>query len=261
MAKYAYRDKDRKEIIYSSSATEEDRNTAFFCPNKMCEAKLYICALNGSNSAYFRATKAEFNHIKSCPFGNSNIEFDSNKYDESKFIYDNAINNLLCTTKTTSPATVSSAHGTGEPSAHPPRTLRQIYSLCKSLPVGDTYASQKIELMILDDRSEYRYPKGCFGNKIIEAIVNGKIYNDKKKEVYLAAPVNSKKYTFILSFSDETLYRKIRTETYNNRDKIIVLAGRWELSGVYNKFTLKVYGKKQVMIMKNKNKYRSLGEK
>jgi len=37
MAKYAYRDKDRKEIIYSSSATEEDRNTAFFCPNKMFE--------------------------------------------------------------------------------------------------------------------------------------------------------------------------------------------------------------------------------
>ena len=261
MAKYAYRDKDRKEIIYSSSATEEDRNTAFFCPNKMCEAKLYICALNGSNSAYFRATKAEFNHIKSCPFGNSNIEFDSNKYDESKFIYDNAINNLLCTTKTTSPATVSSVHGTGEPSAHPPRTLRQIYSLCKSLPVRDTYAGQKIYSMILDDRSEYRYPKGCFGNKIIEAIVNGRLYNNQKKEVYLAAPVKSKKYTFILSFSDETLYRKIRTEIYNNSDKIIVIAGRWESSGEYNKFTSKVYGKKQVMIMKNKNKYRSLGKK
>ena len=115
--------------------------------------------------------------------------------------------------------------------------------------------------MILDDRSEYRYPKGCFGNKIIEAIVNGRLYNNQKKEVYLAAPVKSKKYTFILSFSDETLYRKIRTEIYNNSDKIIVIAGRWESSGEYNKFTSKVYGKKQVMIMKNKNKYRSLGKK
>ena len=250
MAKYAYRDKDRKEIIYSSSATEEDRNTAFFCPNKMFEAKLYICALNGSNSAYFRATKVEFNHIKSCPFGNSNIEFDSNKYDESKFIYDNAINNLLCTTKTTSPATVSSVHGTGEPSAHPPRTLRQIYSLCKSLPVGDTYASQKIESMILNDRSEYRYPKGCFGNKIIETIVNGKIYNDKKKEVYLAVPVNSKKYVLTLTFLDESLYKEIRTEIYNNRDKIIVIAGRWKSAGKSNEIVSEVYGKKQVMVIK-----------
>lgn len=30
MAKYAYRDKDRKNIIYSDKAIEEDRDTAFF---------------------------------------------------------------------------------------------------------------------------------------------------------------------------------------------------------------------------------------
>lgn len=30
MAKYAYRDKARKDIIYSNSAIEEDRNKAFF---------------------------------------------------------------------------------------------------------------------------------------------------------------------------------------------------------------------------------------
>ena len=75
-----------EKIIYSSSAIEEDRNTVFFCPHKMCEAKLYIWAMNGSNSAYFRATKAKFKHIKNCPFGYSNIEFDSNKYDESKLL-------------------------------------------------------------------------------------------------------------------------------------------------------------------------------
>lgn len=32
MAKYAYRDKDRKNIIYSDKAIEEDRDTAFFLP-------------------------------------------------------------------------------------------------------------------------------------------------------------------------------------------------------------------------------------
>ena len=90
--------------------------------------------------------------------------------------------------------------------------------------------------MILDDRSEYRYPKGCFGNRIIEATVDGRLYNDEKKEVYLVSPINSKKYTFILSFSDEDNYKKIRSEIYNNRDIIIVIAGKWESSGEYNKF-------------------------
>lgn len=94
------------------------------------------------------------------------------------------------------------------------------------------------------------YPKGCFGNKIIEATVDVKSYNDNKKEVYLVSPINSKKYTFILSFSDEENYKKIRSEIYNNRDKIIVIAGKWESSGEYNKFTSKVYGKKQVAIIK-----------
>ena len=60
----------------------------------------------------------------------------------------------------------------------------------------------------------------------------------------------SKKYTFILSFSDEDNYKKIRSEIYNNRDKIIVIAGKWESSGEYNKFTSKVYGAKQVAIIK-----------
>ncbi|MGT2935328.1 hypothetical protein ACVR0P_05565 [Streptococcus castoreus] len=228
MAKYAYRDKDRKDIIYSDEAIEEDRDTAFFCPNHMCNAKLYICSVDGSKSAYFRATKLEFKHIPNCPFGNSSTEFDSNKYDESKFVYEDAINNLLCKTKSSLPTSVSSAHGTGEPSAHPPRTLRQIYSLCKSLSVRDTYAGKEIGSMILDDRSEYRYLKGCFGNRIIEATVDRRLYNDEKKEVYLASPINSKKYAFILSFSDEDNYKKIRSEIYNNRDKIIVIAGKWD---------------------------------
>ena len=104
--------------------------------------------------------------------------------------------------------------------------------------------------MILDDRSEYRYPKGCFGNRIIEATVDGRLYDDEKKEVYLASPINSKKYTFILSFLDEDNYKKIRSEIYNNRKKIIVIAGKWESAGEYNKFTSKVYGTKQVAIIK-----------
>lgn len=124
------------------------------------------------------------------------------------------------------------------------------YSLCKSFPVENTYAGKEIGSMILDDRSEYRYPKGCFGNKIIEAIVVGQIYDNDKKEVYLVSPIKSKKYAFALSFSDEDNYKKIRSEIYNNRDKIIVIAGKWGPSREYNKFTSKVYGKKQVAIIK-----------
>ncbi len=42
MANMYYRDKDRK-YTYSDDY-EEDRDTAFFCPNHICNAKLYLCS-------------------------------------------------------------------------------------------------------------------------------------------------------------------------------------------------------------------------
>ena len=68
--------------------------------------------------------------------------------------------------------------------------------------------------------------------------------------MYLSSPINSAKYLFILQFADEILYRTIRDEIYNNRNKIIIVAGKWEASGIYNIFTAKITSKKQVVIMK-----------
>lgn len=61
----------------------------------------------------------------------------------------------------------------------------------------------------------------------------------------------SQKYSFILSFFDEITYKTIRSEIYNNRDKIIVVAGEWKSSGIYNNsFITRIYGRKQVAIIK-----------
>lgn len=254
MASYAYRDKDRKNIIYSHEVIEEDRNTAFFCPNPKCSARLYICAIDGSKMAYFRATKPKFKHIANCPFkNNGKTNFDSDKYDESKFVFDDAIDNLLSTTQTSLTSHNSSAHKKGKFSIHPPRTLRQIYCMCKSMSVKSLYSGKEVGEMILDDRSEYRYPKGCFGNKIIEATTNDWIYDTKNKEIYLTAPINSKKYTFILSFLDGKKYTTIRNEIFNNSNKIIVVAGKWKPSGKDDNFISEVNSKKQVLIINKQN--------
>ena len=250
MSNYAYRDIERKIVLYSSQAIKEDRNETFYCPNPKCEAKLYICAIEGSKSAYFRATKPMYKHILNCPFGTSSSEFDKNKFDESEFVFNNAIDGLLSVTGNPKEEKKIDGHSIGEPKAHPLRTLKQIYSMCKSMPVNLKYGDKEIGEMLLDDRSEYRYPRGCFGTKIIEAAVKGKLYDNEKKEIYLVAPMYSHKYSFILSFFDEITYKTIRSEIYNNRDKIIVVAGEWKSSGIYNSFITHVYGRKQVAIIK-----------
>lgn len=99
MSKYAYRDQNRKVIVYADQGMEEDRNNVFYCPNSLCDAKLYICSIDGSKEAYFRATKPEYRHVENCPYNNSSIDFDKRRYDESQFVYDEAIHNLLQLTK------------------------------------------------------------------------------------------------------------------------------------------------------------------
>lgn len=250
MAKYAYRDNERKNIIYSIDAVKEDRDKAFFCPNPNCEACLFVCAIDGSRNAYFSATKANYPHILNCPFGSNNVEFDENQFDQTQFMFDEAMDNLNAITTTPKKRKRPGEYNTGEVKKHPPRTLRQIYSMCKSYPVIDTYGNKEIGEMILDDRSEYRYPKGCFGNKIIEAVVKRRFYDNEKKQIYLAAPIYSQKYSFILCFLDDDTYRVIRDEIYNNKDKIIAVAGKWEKSEIHDYFISRINGRKQVTVIK-----------
>ena len=250
MAKYAFRDANRKNVVYATSAMREDRDKIFFCPNPACTAQLCICAIDGSRDAYFRATKPGFPHIPGCSFGSKETDFDKNKFSEEEFVFDNAIDSLCVVTDKRGKSCVSSGHNTGKVKKHPPRTLRQIYSLCKSYPITDTYNDKKLGEMILDDRSIKWYPKGCFGYKIIEAIVKGKIYDDIKRQIYLKAPITSKKYSIVLQFEDDILYKDIRTEIYNNSNKIIVIAGKWEKSASYNYFQTKMYGRKQLTVIK-----------
>ena len=250
MATYAYRDIARKEIIYASNAVKEDRDKIFFCPNVFCTAKLHICAVDGSKKAYFRATQSQFPHVPKCAFSASSREFDAEEFDECAFVFDNAMDNLFAVTRKQITSKSPGTHGTGKPKKHPPRTLRQMYLMCKSYPVTERYGDKEISGMILDDRSIYRYPKGCFGYKIIESCVNGKIYDNIKKQIFLTAPIESKKYSFILQFYDDDVYRIVRDEIYNNRDKFFAVAGKWEKSGVFNCFISDICSRKQVALIK-----------
>ena len=250
MATYAYRDDSRKTIIYAANAVTEDRDEVFFCPNPDCTAHLYICAIDGSRKAYFRASSPEFRHVPNCPFGASNDEFDADQFDETKFVFESAVDSLCTVIAVQKTRVTPGKHCEGAVKKHPPRTLRQIYMMCKSCPVTETYGDKEIGEMLLDDRSEYRYPKGCFGNRIIEARAKGKLYNNIKKQIYLTAPMNSNKYSFTLQFTDSKTYNTIRNEIYNNRDKIIVVVGKWESSGTYNHFTAKIIGRKQITVIK-----------
>ena len=250
MANYAYRDKERKHIILASEALEEDRYKFFYCPNPLCNSKLFICAVDGSRKAHFRATKSAYKHIANCPYANSSVVFDDNKFNQSNFLFENAIQNLLVKNNSKSAMSVSKSSSCDKHTNYTLRTIKQIYSMCKQFPPNYSYGNEKIGRMILDDRTAYCYPKGVFGFKIIESCVKGRFYDNDKNEIYLVAPIANPNYHFILSIPDINLYRKIRNMVFENKDKFIIVAGQWNSSKADGR-TIKsiIYSNKQITII------------
>ena len=250
MANHAYRDKERREIILASEALEENRDKFFYCPNPLCNSKLFICAVDGSRKAYFRATKSAYKHIANCPYANSSVVLDDNKFNQSNFSFENAIQDLLIKNNSKTIKSESKSSTLGEHANHTLRTIKQIYSMCKQFPPNYSYGNEKIGRMILDDRTTYWYPKGVFGFKIIESCVKGRFYDNDKNEIYLVAPVANPNYHFILSISDINLYKKIRNMVFENQDKFIIVAGDWKPSNLgYGYFETRIYSDRQISIL------------
>ena len=251
MANHAYRDKERRDIILASEALEENRDKSFYCPNPLCNSKLFVCAGDGSRKAYFRATKSAYKHIANCPYANSSVAFDDNKFNQSDFSFENAMKNLLVENYSKPPTRDSKRSSYGDHDDNNTiSTIKQIYSMCKQFPPNYSYGDEKIGRMILDDRTAYCYPKGVFGFKIIESCVKGRFYDNDKNEIYLVAPVANPNYHFILSISDINLYKKIRNMVFENKDKFIIVAVEWKASNLgYDYFETRIYSDKQISIL------------
>lgn len=231
MTRFAYKDKERKEIIYADKALADNLGISYYCPNPDCKAEMYVCQRDGANNPYFRATRKHHGHDKDCLFTKSNKIFDPAGYDESAFEFENAMDRLF-TNNSNGQRSQSNGYKYRdcEPSTRPPRTLRQIYKLCKSFPIKETYAGKHIYEMILDNRSVTVDNVDFEGNKIIEAYVRERkmLYHKELREIHLRAPLKSDSYHIILKFDNEKFFYKIKDEIYENKNQTIVIAGNWK---------------------------------
>lgn len=249
MAMYVFKDETRLDKLLAKDAHEDNKNTRFYCPNSDCDAHMYICNLDGVSAAYFRAKKSK-GHIEGCVYSSAN-GFNPNDHKEEDFQFEEALSNLMIQSKQQSKKEMPGEHGIGSVTLKPPRTIRQIYSMCKSYDCADNYNGKEIGQMLVDDRSIYMYPRGVFGWRIIEGKrKKPKFYDNSKLEIALVAPVNVEKYEFILTFKEEKLFKIIKNMIYINRDMVIVVAAQWDSSGVFNVFRAPVASKKQLAIIK-----------
>lgn len=267
MANCAYKDKERKKLVYANEATNKD--AIYYCPNKDCNAEMCLCSKEGIKVPYFRALPSK-GHVENCPYKNDVVSFIRSIFDESSFKYEDVMENILASDRQKKKSQVLNSKD--EPKNNSKvdvvnhkltiSTILQLYQMCKETDIDKFYGDTKVGSMILDDRTKHMYPKGCFYKKIVEAKACDDFYDDYKKEIYLKAPIKegipikstgkSIKYKFILRFKTDYLYERYKEYINNNlqNDPIIVIAGDWRSNQVDTCNTT-INSKKQMYLVIN----------
>lgn len=249
MAMYVFKDEARLIKLLAKDALKEDKGVRFYCPNKDCDAKMHIRNVDGAKKSYFAASSVP-GHIEGCPHHVSN-SFNPNKFNELEFDFNNALLSLTQQRKTKSKNQTHRESPQGSDTQTPPRTIRQIYTMCIAHDCTDKYNGITVGQMLLYDQSLFMYPKGVFGWRIIESRrQKPKFYNALKMEITLIAPIENGTYKFLLQFTDAELYKKIQNYIYANRDYKIIVAGEWKSSGVFNEFSTTIVSDRQVAIIR-----------
>lgn len=247
MASYAFKNKERTERIAASEAVYLDHRLKYFCPNPACDAQMHIVQ---ASVPYFAANKAT-PHIDHCFYASSST-FDPGRYNENSFNLSEVINSLFAEGSHTPQVSGKQYKEHKHSACLPINTLRVLYDMCKSKGIEDLYNGYRIRNIIYDSRCQGEMPQTINGFRIVECeALKGKLYDKEQLSITLRAPASSpQKGTFVLLFKDKNLFWERQNFIFNNRDKLIIVAGRWE-SGVdaWTRYT-QVVNKKQIIIIK-----------
>lgn len=252
MSMYAYTAKTRKEKEkrLARNLTSRDRGVRFYCPNKKCDAHMFIHSRDGEERQYFAAS-GKYGHIEFCPYGSQNT-FRPEDTQEDGFYFEDAVCNMMEPGQKRNEQR-QYEHKTEENAEKQkiiPHTVKQIYDMCKSYDCLDTFNGQMIGKILVDSRSIYMYTKGIFGYKLIEAKCRPRLYDREKMQIYLETPIDEKKYNLLLQFKDMELFRTVKDLLYNNRDHVIGIVGKWERADQYDCFVTEFACRKQIKVMK-----------
>lgn len=249
MAMYAYEDEKRTKEIKPKVAAQRDRSIRYYCPNHECQAKMYIWGVDGEKSAYFRS-HGEPGHVENC-FGGAENSYNPNEMKIDDFDADDIISKMMVSGKEHSEKTTTKPKvtcGAGEKEPITPHTLRQVYDMCKAYSCRDVINNQKVGYILYDGRSAFMSPRGIYGNRLVEAKCKKYFYD--KQSIFLETPISEVKYELQLKIQDEKLFRRVKEMLFNNRDKVIVVAGNWQPSNTWNRFATEFNTMKQIKVLR-----------
>lgn len=248
MISYAYRSKERTEesIIYAHDCTMADTGVRMFCPNPDCDAHMYLCNLNPSDSSrinrpYFRATQRDHSHIEGCRYAKLNFKIEN--YDEPAFDFIRLTNNVM------KPSRTGQSPEERKPPLSkrklPPHTIKQIYELAISNSIDFIYNGIKMWQILADRRSAHIYRNGIFRSCLVECFFAG--YKVEKKSIRMKYFTTGDKFHYLkLYFYDDEVFNNAVKAILSAKPNPVIIWGDWKQVDYYYKTT--IYSMNQIYI-------------
>lgn len=237
MSIIAYSDFERTQKITAREAVESNHDIRYYCFNKRCNARLHVVH---AESYYFAADKSS-PHTDYCPFAAKAL-FDPGQYNEASFEFDKLIAHLLNPSAKNESGSKILTRFIDHPHSKnlSIRTLGVLYDMCEQLEIDGSYNSVPIRSIVFDSRCDADSLQLHDEFRVIECQSERPDYLRYDRQhltITLYAPVNSRnRKQFVLKFKEHDLYRKIQNTLYENKNKLIVVAGIWRQDSTGNSF-------------------------
>lgn len=223
MAYKAYLDKEKKIILKAKDAAINHINQTFYCKTPGCKTCMTLVDAAHPESAYFRKLPSSPDHLSI--FCSADGIFDSTKYDEEKFDFDNLADKIMSVIndKRVHESGSTEAHGGGGKKSI--STVKQIYLMCRKYA---EYNGIKTNNILADERNFEENKNNISGKKIVQCTYYHKVQNEFSLIMnYPSFPYKNGKHIRI-DFEDSKLfwefYNKVKTS--NHRELILIL-GDW----------------------------------
>lgn len=260
MALYAYRDKARKNRVTAQEVktgnAASDKTAHYYCINPDCEADMLFREETSSRRAHFGAYSSR-RHMQGCVYSKV-ADYNPNSFDEERFDFLSAINNMLNEKKSQKEKSGSaSENAKGQRSL---TTLKSIHAMLKYYPPDRIKGGRAISEMLLDERSVLRHlqeKQVLLGRVIVEArVVAGSFYNKDERRIDLVVENANHKILITVFFEAEEVFRNVLNKIFSEKDRKgfrlwhIVVAGAWQsVENKHNCFRTTVKNKKQVYVL------------
>ncbi len=236
------------------------KNDKFKCINPACNVEMNLRNSSNGGFAFSSYPGQARNHVDLTNCIRSSLAFQSAKYCERKFYFNDFVQNLLYDNSSSPSGRAKKSTKSNKTISNDPRPalrgLSSFYRMVASKNKDDVYNGQRIGDMFCDSENFNDFAMNPIGYKVLECSYYHPIY--REKAFILNFPIDNRPYngsTVKIIVKDRDYFNKLVNDVFNSSRHIepLIIAGEWIRNDIPNAGYIAycvIYSKRQLAYLK-----------